>query len=179
MRSTSSVYGYGIVSPKSRRLRTVAALLLVAIVLLGAYGMRVVMPGVNQAAERASFQHFTGAQQTTHTDKTPRLHITPRENRVLRFKLLVAYGYWSAWTVLVLSLLLVTWLDLREVVRNYAAQRKTLFQSAINGTQRPSRFVEEPLAGGAEPAALEKAPSDLPGTGSVAQRPDGNRSGGV
>jgi hypothetical protein len=44
------------------------------------------------------------------------------------------YAYWSVCLTLVLSLVLITWMDLREVSRNYLEQRKALWSSATRET---------------------------------------------
>jgi len=136
MTRSSAQYGSGIISSRSRRLRTIAAVLLAAIIAMALYGTHVLVPRINRAAGVATAQ----AAATKAAPPTPdiehkrisRLNLTRKEARVLRFDVIFEAAYWTIWTLLVLSLLLVAWMDLREVSRTYLNQRRELWSIATN-----------------------------------------------
>jgi hypothetical protein len=138
MTPSPAKYGSGIVSSRSRRLRTIAAILLVAIVAMAIYGMRVLVPGINHAASAAvkpseQSQVFSGPQNVAHSKITP-LKLTKKEAQVLKFDVLFEAAYWVVWIVLILSLMMVAWMDFREVSRTYLNQRRELWADAATAT---------------------------------------------
>jgi len=150
MTPTPSVYSQTIVSPRSRRLRTIAAVILVIILVMSAYGVRVLMPLVKRSADAARREEAASAARQRPADNLPastgrehRLRVSSRTARIIRFQVIFTYGYWTIWTMLVLTLLLLSWMDLREVSRNYISQRKLLFQAAIDAeTLRSKREIQ-------------------------------------
>ena len=54
MTPNSAPYGTGIISSRSRRLRTIAAVLLVGIIAMAIYGARVLVPAINREAAAAN-----------------------------------------------------------------------------------------------------------------------------
>ena len=112
-----------LVSQKSRRLRTVGLALLVSVLLMAGYGVFSLMPTLRAEKERYAVSHPLIAGKADHS----------REGKILATQILFATGYWSACGVLVLSLLTVAWLDVREVTRNYALQRRQLWSAESDG----------------------------------------------
>ncbi len=138
MLGPSSVYSQGIVSARSRRIRYVAAVVLAAVILMGAYGTLRLMPQVRNTSRNFSAiqRHDATGIAPPHpstSDLTERTHLV----KVVRFEILFAYAYWTVWTLLVLTLILLAWIDLREVSRAYLMQRKRLYTDALkpSGTQ--------------------------------------------
>ncbi len=57
--------------------------------------------------------------------------LTERERRAAFSKILFMYGYWSVCGLLILALVIVSWLDFRELGRNYDAYRARLFAQSV------------------------------------------------
>ncbi len=151
MTTNRSQYGSGFVSNRSRRLRTITALLLVVIVAMAVYGTRVLVPGINRAASvavRPTVQSsaIPTPNVTRNAAVTP-LNVTKRQAKVLKLDVMFVAAYWVVWIVLLLSLLLTAWLDLREVSRNYLEQRRELWVAA---SKAASEAVKDGVDG-AEP----------------------------
>lgn len=165
--STPTPYTSGIVSNRSRRLRMIAAVVLAMIVAMAIYGMVVLMPGVNRAATEAVRAGKIASQRPTAAvgsgATTAVLHVSGKQARILKVQVYFTYGYWIVWTVLVLSLLLIVWLDLREVSRSYLNQRLKLWESAANATVQRSGQAGDPADGGAASNGPSSGLSEPPG----------------
>ena len=111
MAQRPSLYS-GIVTPRSRRLRTVGVLLLAAIAGMTFYGLVVLMPAIHHAAE-------------LHP-----LAVSVHMRRQLFTRVAAAYAYWAVCGLLICAAMVVAWLDFREVSRTYAAQRRALWEEA-------------------------------------------------
>ena len=135
-------YGSGIISNRSRRLRTIAAVLMVFIIAMAIYGSRVLVPRINRAAAIAN-RPVTSLDSRIvpgGVKKKPILNLSPEQARALRIDVIVEAAYWVVWILLVLSLLLVAWLDLREVSRTYLNQRRELWSTAARAaSEEPER----------------------------------------
>lgn len=105
----------GLISGRSRRLRTTGLVLLVAVLAMVAYGVLVLMP------------HHGGAHVAPAGSSPADL----AARRALLTRVLFLYAYWSTCAVLLLGLLVVAWLDFREVARSYAAERAALWKRSI------------------------------------------------
>ncbi|HLV80326.1 MAG TPA: hypothetical protein VKT32_08585 [Chthonomonadaceae bacterium] len=120
------------VSARSRRLRTIGLLLLVAILGMSVYGFSSLMPAVRRQA--AAYHRDTVAAQQVQAE-TGALGIPARSGRARKAMLAqvtLVYAYWCLCGLLILALLLVAWLDLREVTRNYANQRRAVWMEAAS-----------------------------------------------
>jgi hypothetical protein len=98
------------------------------------YGTRVLVPRINFAAgtaarSRIQSQTNSAVNAGGHTNQSS-LNLTKREAQVLRFDVLFEAAYWVIWIALIVSLLLVAWMDLREVSRTYLNQRRELWAVA-------------------------------------------------
>jgi hypothetical protein len=135
MTSNRAQYGSGFVSSRSRRLRTIAALFLLVIVAMAVYGTRVLVPGINRVAAIAvkPAVHPQGnlVSPIPRRNTVTPLNVSKKEARILKFDVMFVAAYWVVWIVLILSLLLVVWMDLREVSRNYLDQRRELWSVAL------------------------------------------------
>ena len=111
MSQSPSLYS-GIVTPHSRRLRTVGALLLAAIAGMTFYGLIILMPAIHHAAE-------------LHP-----LAVSVHVRRQLFTRVAAAYAYWTVCGLLICAAMVIAWLDFREVSRTYAAKRRALWEEA-------------------------------------------------
>lgn len=119
-----------LVSPRSRRLRTVGILLLLAVVGMTIYGALVIMPSLRAASQQYARRQTSGAAVNFRSNLASP---TRRERRALQVQVLFADVYWVACGLLTLGAISVAWLDFREVSRNYVEQRRALVQAS---TQR-------------------------------------------
>jgi hypothetical protein len=119
-------------------------LLLLAILGMTVYGNVRLMPSLRRSEARAHVILYTRSAQPASTLTGPR---TPaplsdadrRFLKVFRVQLLFIYGYWTVLGLLVIAVLIVAWLDLREVLRNYSQRRRELWAEAIEQTRhRPT-----------------------------------------
>ena len=139
----SSVYSQGIVSARSRRIRYVAAVVLAAVILMGAYGTLRLMPQVrNTSRIFSAIQRHDAIGRATPFPSTSELTERTRLVKVVRFEILFAYAYWTVWTLLVLTLILLAWIDLREVSRAYLMQRKRLYIDALKPSGAQGAIAE-------------------------------------
>ncbi len=102
------------VTAKMRRLRTMGLVILLFLLLMILYGVRVIMPRTIASVHRhaAAARGFSAAAVHMH--------------HVLVVQVLVAIAYWSVSGVLLISLFVIAWLDVREVTRQYLYERTTL-----------------------------------------------------
>ena len=106
---------------RSRRLRIIGSLLLLASLGMAIYGGIVLMPSL-RAAKAATLAQ-------TLNSRTPE---AIRAKKIMKTKLIFAYGYWSVCGVLVTAILLTAWLDVREMSRSYVEQRKSLWANVAD-----------------------------------------------
>ncbi len=148
MTPTSSTYQGIMVSARSRRLRIIGSLLLVAIIGMSIYGIRVLMPVLQKTTALVAHASAQTASSQNHASlsNAEALSASPHLRRLLRIRIIFSYGYWTCCAILFLSLLLVVWLDLREVTRNYADQRRKIWtDSSLEWPQkrRPAVYAED------------------------------------
>lgn len=141
-----------LISARSRRLRVTGVLLLVAVLGMALYGYAVLMPSlralphVAQSTDRTgSVNRTTGAvssarlgavragnstaaRQTVSVSAKP---LTEKQRKTALAKVLFVYGYWSVCGLLLVALILVSWLDFRELSRNYGEYRRRLYAESL------------------------------------------------
>jgi hypothetical protein len=124
------------VSARSRRLRTIGVLLLIAILGMSIYGVRVVIPS-HHRARIAYTQATTGVEN--HTANPPaapsnqtaaNVSAPDHYRKALLARTIFAELYFLVLLLLVIFTLIVAWLDVREVMRNYMSQRRVLWGEA-------------------------------------------------
>ena len=130
MTSNSSPYT-NFISARSRRFRVIGVVLIVAILGMAGYGATVLMPSLR--AMRAEVQTLTPKPPTSvgaaKGSPEKRGVVSPslkRAQKVLLTKVVFLYAYWIVCALLVLTLVIVAWLDFREVMRNYLTARQTV-----------------------------------------------------
>jgi disulfide bond formation protein DsbB len=130
MTSTPPAY-HNMISPRSRRLRSIGLMLMIAALTMGIYGYFVLMPSLQRSVPTAHATTPTvsapqsPAQAGNDADRQLR-----RERRVATAKVLFAYGYWSVCGLLALGVMFTAWLDTREVSRNYLKERRSVWLDA-------------------------------------------------
>ncbi|MDE2126705.1 MAG: hypothetical protein KGJ62_08955 [Armatimonadetes bacterium] len=100
--------GGTLLTPRSRRLRTIGAVLLGAIIVLAAIGAIYVGPLVH------------------HVPAAVLASPAARKKKLLG-DVAILYSWWGLVTGLVILLLIVAWLDVREVARSYMEHRQSLW----------------------------------------------------
>lgn len=123
------------VSPRSRRLRTIGLLLLVAIIGMSVYGFSSLMPAIRRQA--VAYHQRTESTQPSQTGtRTPQAaRQSSRAKKTMLLLITVAYIYWGLCGLLIIALLFVAWLDLREVTRNYINQRRAVWAETASRLQ--------------------------------------------
>ena len=128
--------GSGLISVRSRRLRTVGIVLLVALLAMTVYGMLGLMPSVRRIRDSSALKRPVLSASATPEQRAAARAENRRIRRVMLAQVAFVYGYWSVCGVLAVTALLVAWLDMREVSRNFAAQRRALWTEAAARGQR-------------------------------------------
>ena len=133
---TPSVYS-GIVSPMSRRLRTIGIVLLTAVCAMALYGYFVVMPSIERSLRDNPLPPPGIVAGSRTTPLRPENPATTRAQRVRKLQIAVALAYWGVCSLLLVSVVLVAWLDFREVTRVYVEQRQVMWTKAVANVEDP------------------------------------------
>ncbi len=109
-----------LISARSRRFRTIGLVLLTMVLGMSIYGGSVLMPKLreNRALLRSQTTSATAPSTASSSEKS--LH------KLAKAQILFAYAYWGVCGTLIIALLLVAYLDFREVSRNYLQMKITL-----------------------------------------------------
>ena len=136
MNDAPTVY-QSLISAKSRRLRAFALVLLAMVLAMTLYGYYSLMPSLRVAASR--IEQDNKRPPTTASGSAN--HATPTQNTVARMsqrerdaqaaKLVFAYAYWGVCLSLLVALMLVAWLDFREVGRSFDQQQAAIFAGSL------------------------------------------------
>ena len=119
---------WGIVSARSRRLRTIGVMLLLAALLLSAYGAMVLMPAINRAVTARHARIETAPHASISlTARSDEMRALTRDQKAEKVQVATVFAFWGVCALLVIGALFVAWLDLREITRNYVQQRKQLW----------------------------------------------------
>ena len=136
-----------LISARSRRLRIIGTILLISVLAMTLYGYFVLMPSLRTlpritppvAQSAANVQRpttaGTGILQADILRPMPKLSepklsepkLSEGTRKTALAKVIFIYGYWSVCGVLLISLLLVCWLDFRELTHVYEDQRQRLY----------------------------------------------------
>ena len=105
-----------LITPKSRRLRVIGSLLLLATVSMAVYGGTVIMPSLRATKNIVlTYPLDSRSQEAVHA------------KQVMKAQVIFAYGYWSVCGVLLTATLFTAWLDVREMSRSYVEHRKAIW----------------------------------------------------
>ena len=138
--SSTSAYST-IVSPRSRLLRTIGLALLVGILAMVIYGYFGLMPSLARSLRTnpVSAPHTTVAAQNRESQLD--LQQYNRAQRIRKMRVSVALAYWGVCALMLVGVVLVAWLDLREISRTYVAERRAMWSEAadrLNSPEEPS-----------------------------------------
>ncbi|HLJ54814.1 MAG TPA: hypothetical protein VKT77_07210 [Chthonomonadaceae bacterium] len=114
-----------VVTPRSRRLRTVGVVLLAAVLALTLYGYFGLMPAIERTLRR----------NPEVAASTPRLSpaldaaspAAARAHRVRKLQIAIALAYWGVCSLLLVGAIVVAWLDFREITRTYVENRRAIW----------------------------------------------------
>ena len=129
MDSSPSAYS-SVISPQSRRLRIIGVLLIVAILIMALYGYFSLMPALARSAHQATAnvpKHISFGVSQADVE-----HARLRAVRVRKLSVAIALAYWGVSALLVLGVLVVAWLDLREINRRYLQSRRTIWSETAD-----------------------------------------------
>lgn len=124
-----------LISAQSRRLRVIGIVLLVMILGMCVYGGRVLMPKLRE--NRAPLHNSTVQATSSSTVLSPVKAESLR--KLAKAQLLFFYAYWGVCFALIIALLMVAYLDFREVSRNYLRLQVSL----LSNTAPPKTLLEE------------------------------------
>lgn len=122
-----------VVSPRSRRYRSLVTILLIAIVGMSIYGWATVMPGVREAVGRPDTPELTRmAKAQPGPEATPKqIAHAKRTLKARGVVVALALAYWGVCSLLLLGVLFIAWLDFRETARSFALESRALRQETI------------------------------------------------
>jgi hypothetical protein len=130
------------VSARSRRLRTIGVLLLIAILGMSIYGVRVVIPSHYRARLTYSQTAAGGENRAANPPAAPanqtaaNAAASDHSRKALLAHTIFAELYFLVLLILVIFMLIVAWLDVREVMRNYMNQRRSLWGEAAKRARK-------------------------------------------
>jgi hypothetical protein len=121
----------GIISPRSRRLRTIGLVLLLSVVLMVIYGYFGLMPSLRQSIHDGMNPQIVTHSSPTGPGQTETAQ-SDRERRVRKLKASAGLAYWGVCSLLLVGTVFVAWLDLREISRTYVAERRAMWNQAAD-----------------------------------------------
>jgi hypothetical protein len=131
------------ISARSRRLRTIALLLLGIVLAMTAYGYLVLMPNARGAVQR----HHALLERAVH-GKIATPGMTPEQIaharqvvKAVKIQVVFTYCYWSVCGLILIAVLCIGWLDMREISRLYMSQRLAIW-SDVAAASRNDRSIE-------------------------------------
>lgn len=132
------------VSARSRRLRTVGSLLLIAVIGMALYGYFSLMPRLNAAIQTYHRLEMKTDQPVRAVAQTPAAAAElERARKVHKVQIAFVMAFWGAWTLLFFALLVIAWLDAREVLHTYVQQRRAVWQDVANRTESATSETPE------------------------------------
>lgn len=122
-----------VVSPRSRRYRTLVSILLIVIMIMSVYGGFGIMPQVRQAVGKPDTPQLTrmAASQPGPDLTLKQIAHAKRTLQARRVVVSLALAYWGVCSLLMLMVLFLAWLDFRETARNFALQARALRQETV------------------------------------------------
>ena len=122
-----------VVSPRSRRYRSLMSILLILIMIMSVYGGFGIMPLVRQAVGKPDTPQLTrmAASQPGPDLTLKQIAHAKRTLQARRVVVSLALAYWGICSLLMLTVLFFAWLDFRETARNFALQAQALRQETV------------------------------------------------
>lgn len=131
-------------TPRQRRLRVITALLLILIV--GMVGTGILHPFFRSLAPPEALEKVRQermAEQQARQSGVPPPPMSP-QRRAVTVKLIFLYFYWTLCFLLALSLVVVAWLDLREVRRKLLTARRDLWKETVEEMRQRVKRPSDP-----------------------------------
>lgn len=128
---TGSAYS-NIVSARSRRLRTIGIVLLLAVCAMVVYGYFGLMPSVAQPLPEAPASRQTLSSSNPRGKASPEQGSMTRAERVRKLRAAAALAYWGVCALLLVAAVFVAWLDVREISRRYVAERRAIWSQTAD-----------------------------------------------
>jgi len=127
-----------IITPRSRRYRTIMTVLLVFLLAMTVYGGFKVMPAVKQAIGKSDMRQL---RLTAESQPSPGLTAEQilHAQRTLRRRSVVVYmamAYWGVCSLMMVGILFLAWLDFRETTRAFSQQAQALRQETVATLQQ-------------------------------------------
>jgi len=120
-------------TPRQKRLRVATALLLGLIVVM--VGMGIMHPFFRSVAAPDVIERVRREIQAERMAGSAPKPYSP-ERRAVIVKLIVLYSYWTLCFLMALSLVVVAWLDLREVRRKLLMARRDMWKETVEEMHR-------------------------------------------
>ena len=154
MAPSETAYTSAIISMRSRRLRTIASVLLCFLTLITVFGASVLMPSLRRNVSRYKTIQAQVAELGVHQPAAavhklersilPGQKITMvRAAKSVRTQVLFMYGYWGFTVLLLLSVILCVWMDLREISRQYTEHKIKMVAAAASDAVQSERRGRE------------------------------------
>jgi len=130
-----------VITPRSRRYRTIMTVLLALIMVMSVYGGFRVMPAVRGAVGMSDMAEL---RRIAHAQPGPDL--TQKQiseaNRTLKKRSVVVYlamAYWGVCSLVMVGILFLAWLDFRETTRAFSQQAQALRQETVATLQQDAQ----------------------------------------
>ncbi|MCW3055496.1 MAG: hypothetical protein JWN14_4666 [Chthonomonadales bacterium] len=127
-----------VITPRSRRYRTIMTVLLVFLLTMSVYGGFKVMPAVHEAVGKSDMRELR-----LIAESKPSPSLTPAQilhaQRTLKRRSVVVYmamAYWGVCSLMMVGILFLAWLDFRETTRVFSQQAQALRQETVSTLQQ-------------------------------------------
>lgn len=129
-----------IITPRSRRYRTIMTVLLVFLLAMSVYGGFKVMPAVHQAVGKSDMRELRLIAEAQPSPGLTSEQIL-KAKRTLKKRSVVVYlamAYWGVCSLMMVGILFLAWLDFRETTRSFSLQAQALRQETVTTLQQDS-----------------------------------------
>ena len=116
----------------ANQLTLLRMLLIPAFVLLVVYGYFGLMPLLRRSIREDPVHATIGQHSVSPNGIQTDAAQTDRERRVRKLKASAGLAYWGVCSLLLVAAVFVAWLDLREISRNYVAERRAIWTQAAD-----------------------------------------------
>jgi len=122
-----------VITPRSRRYRTIMTVLLVFLLGMSVYGGFKVMPAVHQAVGKSDMRELRLVAESKPSPGLTSEQIFHAQ-RTLKKRSVVVYlamAYWGVCSLMMVGILFLAWLDFRETTRSFSQQAQALRQETV------------------------------------------------
>lgn len=136
-----TAYSSAMISPRSRRLRTIASVLLFSLAVITVFGALILMPslrrnvarynGIKTQANALSAGKSIEEVHALHRIVLPGQKISMnRAAKSVRAQVLFMYAYWGVTILMLLTVIGCVWMDFREISRQYTDMKIRMLAAA-------------------------------------------------